>query len=93
MIPFLVARTVLVFFGAAYTVITYLLARRVCSRNATLSVAVIVTVTTLPYRFLALHNWDSTFWACLAVYCRFLESPRWTWALAVALIYFGDASF
>ena len=75
----------LVFFGAVYSAITYLLARRVCSRNAALFVAVIVTLTALPYRFLVLHNWDSTFWACLAVYCavRLLESPRWGWALAV----------
>ena len=81
----LAARSVLVFFGAVYSAITYLLARRVGSRNAALFVAVIVTLTTLPYRFLVLHNWDSTFWACLAVYCavRLLESPRWGWALAV----------
>ena len=37
-----------------------------------------MTLTTLPYRFEVLHNWDSTLWACLAVYCavRWLESPR-----------------
>ena len=47
-------------------------------------VAGIVTLTTLAYRFEVLHNWDSTLWACLAVYCavRWLESPRWTWAFA-----------
>jgi 4-amino-4-deoxy-L-arabinose transferase-like glycosyltransferase len=81
----LVARTVLVFFGGVCSVITYLLARRACSRNAALFVACIVTLTTLPYRFLVLHNWDSTFWACLAVYCavRFLESSNWKWALGL----------
>ncbi|MGH9544079.1 MAG: ArnT family glycosyltransferase [Terriglobales bacterium] len=81
---FLVARTVLVFFGGVYSAVAYLLARRVCSRASAIFVAVLVTLTTLPYRFEVLHNWDSTLWACLAVYCavRWLESPRWTWAFA-----------
>src|SRR2546426_5215005 len=64
----LVARTALVFFGAAYSVTTYLLARRVCSRASAALVASLVPVTTLPFLFLALHNWDSTLWACLALY-------------------------
>ncbi len=81
---FLVARTALVFFGAIYSAVTYLLARRVCSRASAIFVAALVTLTTLPYRFEVLHNWDSTLWACLAVYCavRWLESPHWKWALA-----------
>ena len=81
---FLVARTALVFFGGVYSTVTYLLARRVCSRASAIFVAALVTLTTLPYRFEVLHNWDSTLWACLAVYCavRWLESPRWTWAFA-----------
>src|SRR6266849_5650686 len=80
----LVARTALVFFGAAYSVITYLLARRVCSRASAALVAGLVTVTTLPCRFLVLHDWDSTLWACLALYCtlRLLESPHFKWAFA-----------
>jgi 4-amino-4-deoxy-L-arabinose transferase-like glycosyltransferase len=86
---FLVARTALVFFGGAYSAISYLLARRVCSRVTALFVAAVVALTTIPYRFEVLHNWDSTLWACLAVYCavRWLESsnlepPRWRWAFA-----------
>ena len=81
---FLVARTALVFFGGVYSTVAYLLARRVCSRVSAIFVAGIVTLTTLAYRFEVLHNWDSTLWACLAVYCavRWLESPRWTWAFA-----------
>ena len=81
---FLVARTALVFFGGVYSTVAYLLARRVCSRTSAIFVAGIVTLTTLAYRFEVLHNWDSTLWACLAVYCavRWLESPRWTWAFA-----------
>lgn len=80
----LVARTALVFFGAAYSVTTYLLARRVCSRTSAALVASLVTVTTLPFRFLVLHNWDSTLWACFALYCtlRLLESPHFKWAFA-----------
>jgi 4-amino-4-deoxy-L-arabinose transferase-like glycosyltransferase len=85
---FLVARTALVFFGGIYSAIAYLLARRVCSRGSALIVAALVAITSLPYRFEVLHNWDSTLWACLAVYCavRWLESQRWTWA-------FGTGSF
>ncbi len=81
---FLVARTALVFFGGIYSAVAYFLARRVCSRASAIFVAAVVALTTLPYRFEVLHNWDSTLWACLAVYCavRWLESPRWTWAFA-----------
>jgi 4-amino-4-deoxy-L-arabinose transferase-like glycosyltransferase len=81
---FLVARTALIFFGGVYSTVAYLLARRVCSRTSAIFVAALVTLTTLPNRFEVLHNWDSTLWACLAVYCavRWLESPRWTWAFA-----------
>jgi len=81
---FLATRTALVFFGGIYSTIAYLLARRVCSRGSALFVAGLVTLTTLPYRFEVLHNWDSTLWACLAVYCavRWLESPDWKWAFA-----------
>ena len=81
----IVARTALVLIGAAFSVITYLLARRVCSRESSLFVAGLVTATTLPYRFLVLHNWDSTLWACLAVYSavRLMESPGRRWAFAV----------
>jgi len=81
---FLVARTALVFFGGFYSTVAYLLARRVCSTIHAIFVAALVTLTTLPNRFEVLHNWDSTLWACLAIYCavRWLESPRWTWAFA-----------
>src|SRR5205814_932007 len=80
----LVARTALVFLGAAYSVTTYLLARRVCSRASAALVAGLVTVTTLPFRFMVLHNWDSTLWACLALYCalRWVESSHSKWAFA-----------
>ena len=84
----LVGRTALVFSGGVFSVVTYLLARRVCLRWSALLTAAIVTVSCMPYRFLVLHNWDSTLWACLAVYCavRLLEFPHWIWA-------FGAGSF
>ncbi len=59
---FLVGRTALVFFGGIYSVISYLLARRVCSRGTALWVAAVVALITTPYRFEVLHNWDSTLW-------------------------------
>src|SRR5438552_14828244 len=58
----IVARTALILIGAIFPVVTYLLGRRVCSRESSLFVAGLVTATTLPYRFLVLHNWDSTLW-------------------------------
>ena len=85
----LVARSALVFLGSILSVLTYLLARRVVSRWVALATAALVTLTCLPYRFLVLHNWDSTGWACLALYSavRFLEGAagRETrkWALAM----------
>ena len=80
----LVGRAVLVVEGGLFSVLTYLLARRVCSRWSALLAAYFVTLTCVPYRFIVLHNWDSTLWACLALYCavRFLERPRPGWALA-----------
>src|SRR5713101_4198552 len=83
---YLVAHTALAFVGAAFSPITYLLARRVCSRQASLLVTGLMTVTALPWRFVVIHNWDSTSWACLALYCavRLLESPSAKWAFAAA---------
>ena len=83
---YLAAHTALAVLGAVCSPITYLLARRVCSRQASLLVTGLMTVTAVPWRFVVIHNWDSTFWACLALYCavRLLESPRVQWAFAAA---------
>lgn len=83
---YVVAHTALAVIGAGYAPITYFLARRVCSRDASLLVTGLMTTTTLPLRFLVLHNWDSTLWACLGLYCsvRLLESPGNKWAFAAA---------
>jgi hypothetical protein len=83
---YLVAHTALALVGAALSPITYLLARRVCSRQTSLLVTFLMTITALPWRFIVIHNWDSTLWACLALYCavRFLESPSVRWVFAAA---------
>lgn len=80
-----VARTMLALTGAILSVIVYLLARRVCSQAFAMTIAAFATVSSLPYRFLVLHNWNSTLWACLALYCavRFVEHPGWKWAFAL----------
>lgn len=80
----LVARAVLVVEGGFLSVLTYLLARRVCSRWSALLAAYFVTLVCLPYRFLVLHNWESTLWAYFALYCAvwFLEKPHWAWSFA-----------
>jgi Dolichyl-phosphate-mannose-protein mannosyltransferase len=80
-----VPRTTLAVFGSCMTWISYALTRRVCSRKLSLLVAAVAAVTALPYRFLVIHNWDSTLWACFAVYSavRLIESRRWAWSLAL----------
>ncbi|MCU1297120.1 MAG: hypothetical protein JWO91_1398 [Acidobacteriaceae bacterium] len=81
---FMVARTAVAFMGAAFCVITYVLARRVCSRQIALLVTGLMTITTLPIRFMVLHNWDSTLLTSLSLYCavRWLESSHRKWAFA-----------
>jgi len=81
----LVARTVLAVCGGFFSVLTYLMARRVCSRWSALLTTYLVTITCLPWRFLTLHNWDSTLWACFTIYCaiRVIEARHWGWVLAM----------
>ena len=81
---FIVARLSLAVTGAACSVLTYLLARRVCSRAFALFAAGLATVAGVAYRFLVLHNWYSTLLACVALYSavRLLESRKPAWAFA-----------
>ncbi len=83
---YIVAHTALAIIGALLSPITYLLARRVCSRQACLLVTGLMAVTALPWRFVVIHNWDSTLFACLAVYgaVRFLESQSTRWIFTAA---------
>ena len=78
------ARSALILFGGLFSVVTYLLARRVCRRSSALLTAAIVSLTCLPYRFMVLHNWDSTLFACIAVYScvRLIECRTVVWAFA-----------
>ncbi len=82
---FMVPRTALAAMGAGFSAIGYLVARRVCSRWSALLAIVLLTLTTLPYRFLTLHNWDSTLFCCLGLYCaiRAYESGHVGWFLAL----------
>lgn len=82
-----VGRTVLLIEGALLSVLTYLLARRVCSRWSAFLASALVTLTGLPNRFLVLHNWDSTLWAFLTMYCAviYLQNPRRLWLFAAGL--------
>jgi 4-amino-4-deoxy-L-arabinose transferase-like glycosyltransferase len=79
----LVARAALIVYGGLFSVLTYLLARRVCSRWSALLASYMVTLSCLPFRFVALHNWDSTLLAYLTLYCAvlWLEQGHWAWAL------------
>jgi hypothetical protein len=80
-----VARTALAVYGGVFALLTYLIARRVCSRWSALLAASMVTTAVLPSLFFALHNWDSTLWAYLSLYCAvwFLQSLHWGWALGM----------
>jgi hypothetical protein len=79
-----VARTSLAVTGAVCSVITYVLARRVCSRGIALFAALLATIAGAAYRFLVLHNWYSTLLCCLAVYTavQLIDSRKPIWALA-----------
>lgn len=79
-----VARTSLAVTGAGCSVITYVLARRVCSRAIAWFAALLATITGVAYRFLVLHNWYSTLLCCLAVYAavQLIDSRRQMWAFA-----------
>jgi len=81
----IVARTALVLYGGLFTVFTYFIARRTSPRWIALTAAYLATIACLPWRFMVLHNWDSTVSFCLAVYfaVRFVEAPRLRWAVAV----------
>ena len=81
---FVVARLSLAITGAACSVVTYLLARRVCSRAVSVFAAALATVAGVAYRFLVLHNWYSTLLACMALYSavRLLESHKPAWSFA-----------
>lgn len=79
---FAVARFSIAIIGALFPVLTFALARRGCSRGMAAFVALLTALAGGAYRFLVLHNWYSTFLACLALYAvmRMLETHRPVWA-------------
>ena len=81
---FFVGRAILLVYGGVFSMVIYLLARRVCSRGVSALTAYLFLVTGLPHRFAVLHNWDSAFWAALAFYAvvRWLQSRHPFAALA-----------
>jgi len=81
----IVARTAEAVNGGLFAALTYLIARRVCARWSALLTACTVVVTVLSYGLFAVHNWDSTLWAYLGLYCAIwvLQQPHWGWALGV----------
>jgi 4-amino-4-deoxy-L-arabinose transferase-like glycosyltransferase len=81
----IVARTVVTVYGGLFAVLTYLIARGVCGRWSALLTAYMVTVVVPAYGLFAVHNWDSTLWAYLALFCAvwFLRRPHWGWALGM----------
>ncbi len=94
----LVGRTLLLVYGGLFSTLTYLLARRVCSRWSAILSAYLVLITCLPHRFLVLHNWDSTLAAYLALYCAVwaLQAHHWIWPFVsgcfVALTFLSEQS-
>jgi 4-amino-4-deoxy-L-arabinose transferase-like glycosyltransferase len=81
----LVARAALIVYGGVFSVLSYLLARRVCSRSTAALGSCIVAITCLPYYFMVLNNWDGTAWAYCALYfaVRSLESRQLLWPFLI----------
>ena len=80
---FVVARSVMLVYAGMFAAITYLLARRMGSRSAALFAAALLTLGCIPFDLMALHNWDSTLFALLAIYCAhsLLEEPSYTFCV------------
>jgi len=81
----IVARTALAVYGGIFALLTYLIARRVCARWSAIVPPCLVILALLPNYFVALHNWDSTLWAYITLYCAvwLLQRPHWAWALGM----------
>ena len=82
---FVVARSVMLVYAGLFAVITYRLALRMGSRSAALFAAALLTLGCIPFDLMALHNWDSTLFALLAIYCAqsLLEEPSSTFSFCL----------
>jgi 4-amino-4-deoxy-L-arabinose transferase-like glycosyltransferase len=83
-------RMALLAYGVMFSLITFVLARRMASRRASILAAVALLLCGLPQNFIVLHNWDSTAAALLALYCTVLlvERPR-AWLAVVTGLFTG----
>jgi 4-amino-4-deoxy-L-arabinose transferase-like glycosyltransferase len=92
-----VARTALLAYTGTFAAITYLLTRRMYCRSTAI-IAALLVIDCMPSRFLVLHNWDSTLYALVAVYCaqRLLDTHTRFWSfsagLAAALTFLTEQS-
>lgn len=84
----LVPRTVLLVYGAFFSALTFVLARRLGSRVGAVFATTLLLVCCLPLRFLIIHNWDATVAGLLAFYCAvlFVERPGNRLAALVGLL-------
>lgn len=76
-------RVLWLLYGALFSALTYLLARRFCSRSAAATTALLLAVVCPACRGAAvLHSWDSTATTLLAMYCAvwLLETNSYLWA-------------
>ncbi len=82
---FVVARSVMLVYAGLFAAITYRLALRMGSRSAALFAAALLTLGCIPFDLMALHNWDSTLFALLAIYCAqsLLEEPSYTFSFCL----------
>lgn len=86
---FAVARAALIVYGGIFSTATFLLSRRVCSRVSSLLAAFAVAMSCLPFRFVVLHNWESTLLALLALYSAviYFERPgKRFWAFCIGTL-------
>jgi hypothetical protein len=83
-----VARALLVVYAALFSFLTYMLARRACSRSASALAASLLALICLPSHFQNLHSWDSTAVALLSLYGAvwFLQTGATPWAFFSGLL-------
>jgi 4-amino-4-deoxy-L-arabinose transferase-like glycosyltransferase len=83
----LTARMALLLYAGLTAALAYLLARRLCSRTASVVVS-IALIMAWSFRFLALHNWDSTMLSLAALYAAvwLLQAQRGYWAAVTGLL-------
>jgi len=73
----LAPRAALLVYGAGFSSVTYLLARRTAGRPAALLATYVCAIISLPTSFYVQHNWESTLFATLALVAavRLFDSP------------------